>query len=83
MESTVPDWLQKNSVKSQVDFTDNFSPLVNDVSFRVLLTSILIKKWDAKIVDIANAFFNGEVEHEIYMTIPDGYAECVEQFEEK
>ena len=44
---------------------------------------MLIKKWAAKIVDIDNAFLNGELEHEIYMTIPEGYAEYVEPFEEK
>ena len=56
-----------------LDFTDKFSPVVNDVTIRVVL----------KIVDMDNAFLNGELEHEIYMTIPEGYAECVEQFEEK
>ena len=35
-----------------------------------------------KIVDIDNAFLNGDLEHEIYMTMPEGYAECVEQVEE-
>ena len=64
-----------------LDFTDNFLPVVNDVTFRVVITQMLIKKWDAKIVDIDNAFLNGELEHEIYMTIPEGYAECVEPFE--
>ena len=73
MESTIPDWLQKNSAKSQVlDFTDNFSHVENDVTFRVVLTQMLIEKWDAKIVDIDNAFLNGELEHEIYMTIQKG-----------
>ena len=43
---------------------------------------MIIEKWDAKIVDIDNAFLNGELEHEIYMGIPEGYAECVEQCEE-
>ena len=43
---------------------------------------MIIKKWDAKIVDVDNPFLNGELEHEIYMTIQEGYAECVEQFEE-
>ena len=57
--------------------------MVNDVAFMVVLTQVLIKKWDAKLEDIDNAFLNGEFEHEIYMTIPEGYAECVEQFEEK
>ena len=43
---------------------------------------MVIEKWDARIVDIDNAFLKGELEHEIYMTIPEGYGECVEQFEE-
>ena len=65
-----------------LDLTDNFSPVVNDVTFRVVLTQMIIKNWEAKIVDIDNAFLNGDLEHEIYMTIPEGYAECVEQVEE-
>ena len=65
-----------------LDFTDNFSLVVNDVTFRAVLTQMIIKKWDAKIVDINNDFLNGDLEHEIYMTIPEGYAECVEQVEE-
>ena len=40
---------------------------------------MIIEKWDAKIVDIDNAFLNGELGHEIDMTIPEGYAECIEQ----
>ena len=55
---------------------------MNNVTFKVVLTQLLIKKWDAKLVGIDNAFLNGELEHEIYMNIPEGYAECVEQFEE-
>ena len=62
-----------------LDFTDNFSPVVNDVTFRVVLTQMIIEKWDAKIVDIDNAFLNGELGHEIYMAIPEGYVEFVEQ----
>ena len=43
---------------------------------------MIIKKWDDKIVNIDNAFLYGELEHEIYMTIPEGYMECIEQCEE-
>ena len=43
---------------------------------------MIIEKWDTKIVDIDNAFLNGDLEHETYMTMPEGYAECVEQVEE-
>ena len=65
-----------------LDFTDNFSPVVNDVIFRVVLTQMIIEKWDVKIVDIDNTFLNGDLENHIFMTIPEGYAECVEQVEE-
>ena len=43
---------------------------------------MIIKKWDAKIVDMDNAFLNVDLDHETYVTIPEGYAECVEQVEE-
>ena len=43
---------------------------------------MIIEKWDAKNVDIDYAFFNGDLEHEIYMTMPEGYTEWVEQVEE-
>ena len=39
-----------------LDVTDNFSPVVNDATFRVVLTQMIIEKWDAKIVDIDNPF---------------------------
>ena len=35
-----------------------------------------------KFVDIDSAFLNGDLVHEIYMTIPEGYTECVDQVEE-
>ena len=44
---------------------------------------MLFEKWEAKVVDIDNAFLDGEFEHEISMTLQEGYAECVEPFEEK
>ena len=39
-----------------LDFTDNFSPVVNDVTFQVVITQMIIEQWDAKIVDINNAY---------------------------
>ena len=32
-----------------------------------------------KVVDIDNAFLNGDLEHEIYMKIPEGYDEVINQ----
>ena len=60
-----------------VDFTDNYSPLVNDVTFRVVVARMLIENLKGKVVVIDNAFLNGDLEHEIYMKIPEGYDEVI------
>ena len=36
-----------------------------------------IKNLKGKVVDIDNAFLNGNLEHEIYMKIPEGYIEVI------
>ena len=73
MECTVPDFWQKVSVKSQVWY----SPVVNDVTFRVVVARMLNENLKGKVVDIDNAFLNGDLEHEIYMKIPEGYDEMI------
>ena len=62
-----------------MDFTDNYSPVVNDVTFRVEVARMLIENLKGKVVDIDNAFLNGDLEHEIYMKIPEGYDEVINQ----
>ena len=59
------------------DFTDNYSPVVNDVTFRVVVARMIIKNMKGKVVDIDNAFLNGDLEHEINMNIPEGYDEVI------
>ena len=49
-----------------IDFTDNYSPVVNDVTFRVVVARMLTENLKGKVVDIDNAFLNGDLEHEIY-----------------
>ena len=62
-----------------MDYTDNYSPVVNDVKFRVVVTRMLIEHLKGNVVDIDNAFLNGDLEHEIYMKIPEGYDEVIDK----
>ena len=62
-----------------MDFTDNYSPVVNDVTFRVVVARILIENLKGKVVDIDNVFLNGDLEHEICMKIPEGYDEVISE----
>ena len=38
---------------------------------------LIIENMKGKVVDIDNAFLNGDLEHEIYMKIPEGYDEVI------
>ena len=55
-----------------VDFNDSFAPVVNDVSFRVLLIAKLVWKLKARIIDVETAFLHGDLKEEIFMEIPPG-----------
>ena len=64
------------------DFTEDFSPVINDVTFRIILTRMVIEGLGSKVVDIDNAFLNGDLNHEIFMKIPEGYKECIQDYDE-
>ena len=53
-----------------VDFTDNFTPVVSAVTFRVEWTRMMIEYFDCMLIDVETAFLYGEIEKEIYMDVP-------------
>ena len=55
-----------------VDFNESFAPVINDVSFRVMLIIKLTRGLQATIIDVETAFLHGNLQEEIYMNIPDG-----------
>jgi hypothetical protein len=57
-----------------IDFSNHYSPVLCDTSFRIILTMIQKLKLKAWSIDIETAFLNGELTKEIYMKIPDGFA---------
>ena len=59
------------------DFTDNYSPVVKNVTFRVVVARMLIENLKGNVVDIDNGFLIGDLEHEIYMKILEGYDEMI------
>ena len=55
-----------------VDFNTNFAPVVNDVTFRLLLAIKMIKNWNVELIDIETAFLHGDMEELIFMDLPEG-----------
>ena len=56
-----------------VDYTENFAPVINDVTLRIVLVMGIIKKWRRVNVDVETAFLEGDLEHTIFMKLPPGY----------
>jgi hypothetical protein len=55
-----------------VNFNENFAPVVNDVSFRIILSARFLWDLQASIVDVETAFLHGNLQEEIYMDVPKG-----------
>ena len=48
-----------------VDFSDNYAPVGNDITFRVIMVLRLMYNLDAVLLDVETAFLYGKLEEEI------------------
>ena len=59
----------------RVDFTENYAPVINDITMRTMLVIMNLQGWKGEIIDVEMAFLYGELKEKIYMTIPKGLNE--------
>ena len=58
--------------KPGLDYNELFSPVIRHTSLRTLLSLAAAENWIIDQLDVRVAFFNGELDEDIYISEPDG-----------
>src|SRR5258708_39044369 len=57
-----------------IDYEDIFSPVVRYETVRIMFALAALSKWHMRSVDVKTAFLYGELDEELYMEQPEGFA---------
>ena len=61
------------SQKPGVDYEETYSPVVDVITFRYLISLAIQENLEMRLMDVVTVYLNGSLENDIYMKIPKGF----------
>jgi hypothetical protein len=60
------------SQRPGVDYTETYSPVMNGITFRYLISLAVQNRLSLQLMDVVTAYLYGSLDSDIYMKVPDG-----------
>ncbi|KAL6568032.1 hypothetical protein OROHE_003716 [Orobanche hederae] len=58
---------------SKIDYDETYSPVMDIITFRFLISMAVHERLDMRLMDVVTAYLYGSLDSNIYIKIPDGY----------
>ena len=58
--------------KPGIDYNETYSPVMNGITFRYLISLAVQNHLSLQLMDVVTAYLYGSLDSEIYMKVPDG-----------
>ena len=54
-----------------IDYDETYSPVMDVITFRYLISLVVSEKLDMQLMDVVTAYLYGDLDTEIYMKVPE------------
>jgi hypothetical protein len=58
--------------KPGIDYEETYSPIVDAITFRFLISLVVTESLDMRLMDVVTAYLYESLDNDIYMKIPEG-----------
>ena len=61
------------SQRSGIDYEETYSPMMDAITFYFLISLVVSKGLDMRLMDVITAYLYGSIDNDIYIKIPKGF----------
>ena len=61
------------SQRPDIDYEETYSPVMDTITFHFLISLIVSKGLDMRLMDVITTYLYGSIDNDIYIKIPEGF----------